>query len=145
VDLKYGSMMGGWCSNAIQGPYGTSLWKTIWKGWHWFAENVSFKVGNGALLSFWQDHWCGDTPLMVRFPKLYRLASHPGASVQDLMIFDGTSHHWDVSFIRLLHDWEMESVAEFLDVIYSAVPCEGEIDTICWNSSSNRVFSVNSY
>ena len=71
-----------------------SLWKTIRKGWHQFAENVSYKLGDGALLSFWQDHWCGDTPLLVRFPELYRLASHPGASVQDLMILDGTSHHW---------------------------------------------------
>uniref|UniRef100_A0A2N9I5S7 Reverse transcriptase zinc-binding domain-containing protein n=1 Tax=Fagus sylvatica TaxID=28930 RepID=A0A2N9I5S7_FAGSY len=104
----------------------------------------SFK-GNGAFLSFWQDHWCGDTPLMVRFPKLYRLASHPEASVQDLMIFDGTNHHWDVNFIQLVHDWELESIADFLDVIYSVVPRQGEIDNICWNPSSNKVFSVNSY
>jgi hypothetical protein len=145
VDLKYGSMRGGWCSNVFQGPYGTSLWKTIWKGWPRFAAYVSFKVGNGAFLSFWQDHWCGDTPLMVRFPKLYRLASHPEASVQDLMIFDGTNHHWDVNFIQLVHDWELESIADFLDVIYSVVPRQGEIDNICWNPSSNKVFSVNSY
>ena len=117
VDLKYGSMRGGWCSNPAQGPYGTSLWKTIRKGWFRFAANVSFQVGNGALLSFWHYHWCGDTPLMVRFPELYRLASHPDASLQDLLIFDGISHHWDVSFICLVHDWELESVADFLDVI----------------------------
>ena len=73
--------------------------KTIQKGWPRFAAYVSFKVGNGALLSFWQDPWCGDTPLMVRFPELYRIVSHPKASIQDLMIFDGTNHLWDVNFI----------------------------------------------
>jgi hypothetical protein len=62
---------------------------------------------------------------MVRFPELYRLVSHPNALIQDLMILDGTSHLWDVSFIRLVHDWELESVADFLDVIYSVVPHQG--------------------
>ena len=71
--------------------------------------------------------------------------SHPNASVQDLMILDGTIHLWDVSFIHLVRDWELESVADFLDVIYSVVPRQGETDTICWNSSSNQVFSVNYY
>ena len=51
----------------------------------------------------------------------------------------------DVSFTCLVHDWELESVADFLDVIYSVVPRQGETDTICWNSSSNQVFSVNYY
>ena len=145
VELKYGSMRGGWCSTIVQGTYGTSLWKTIRKGWPRFAAYVSFKVGNGALLSFWQDHWCGDTSLMVRFPELYRIASHPVASIQDLLIYNGTNHQWDVNFTRLVHDWELESVADFLDVIYSAVPRPGESDNICWNPSSNKVFSVNSY
>ena len=138
-------MRGGWCSTIVQDTYGTSLWKTIRKGWPRFAAYVSFKVGNGALLSFWQDHWCGDTSLMVRFPELYRIASHPVASIQDLLIYNGTNHQWDVNFTRLVHDWELESVADFLDVIYSAVPRPGESDTICWNPSSNKVFSVNSY
>ena len=31
VDVKYGSMWGGWCTNVGRGSYGVSLWKTIIK------------------------------------------------------------------------------------------------------------------
>jgi hypothetical protein len=27
VDIKYGSMRGGWCSKEVGGPYGMGVWK----------------------------------------------------------------------------------------------------------------------
>jgi hypothetical protein len=145
VELKYGGLWGGWCSISVPGPYGKSLWKHIRKGWPKFADNVYFRVGDGAHIKFWQHQWCGETPSKRRFPKLYQLASNPEVSVKDLALFDGTSFYWNVSFTHLVQDWELESVAEFLDVIYSAVPTQGVIDTICWKHSSQKVFSVNSF
>ena len=101
VELKYGDSWGGWCSNSDHGTYGKSLWKYIRKGWPKFAENVFFRVGDGAHVKFWQHQWCGETPLRRRFPELYRLASNPEASVKDLASFDGTSFSWNVRFTRL--------------------------------------------
>ena len=37
---------------SVQGPYGKSLWKSIRNGWPNFAENVNFRMGNGAHLKF---------------------------------------------------------------------------------------------
>lgn len=68
VEVKYGSMWGGWCSNPIQGPYGMSLWKTIRKGWNRFTRWVNFRVGDGSYLMFWQDQWCCGTLLRESFP-----------------------------------------------------------------------------
>ena len=59
------------------------------------------------------------------------------------MIFDGTSHHWDASFIHLVYDWELEFVADFLDVIYSVKLCQGEVGTLCRKAVLNGIFSVN--
>ncbi len=78
---------------SVQGPYGKSLWKSIRKGWPNFAENVNFRMGNGAHLKFWQHQWCGETSLRMRFPKRYQIASNLEASVKDLVRFDGTSFH----------------------------------------------------
>jgi hypothetical protein len=50
------------------------------------------------MLRFWLDTWCGETSLRDQFPKLYRIVSHPDASVQDLLSYDGTRFHWDVNF-----------------------------------------------
>ena len=145
VELKYGDSWGGWCSNSDHGTYGKSLWKYIRKGWPKFAENVFFRVGDGAHVKFWQHQWCGETPLRRRFPELYRLASNPEASVKDLASFDGTSFSWNVRFTRLVQDWELESIADFMDIIYSVAPTQGVIDTICWKLSSLKVFSVNTF
>jgi hypothetical protein len=101
------------------------------KGWLKFAENVFFRVGDGAHVKFWQHQWCGETPLRRRFPELYRLASNPEASVKDLASFDGTSFSWNVKFTCLVQDWELESIDNFMDVIYSVAPAQGVVDTIC--------------
>ena len=84
-----------------------------------------FKVGNGAHLKYWQHQWCGETLLKTRFLELYRLVSNPEASVKDLALFDGTKFSWNVSFTHLVRDWELASVADFLDVIYSVAPTQG--------------------
>ena len=104
VDLKYGGLWGGWCSNYVAGPYGKSLWKHIRKGWPQFADHVYFRVGDGAHIKFWQHQWCGEIPLERRFPELYQLASNCEASVKDVALYDGTSFHWNVSFTRLVQD-----------------------------------------
>ena len=106
---------------------------------------MNFKVGDGAHIKFWQHQWCGETTLKSRFPKLYQLVSNPEASVQELASFIGSSFHWDVSFTRSIQDWELESVAEFLDVIYTTVPTPGALDTIHWKYSSQKEFSVSSF
>ena len=145
MKLKYGGMWGDWCSKSVQGPYGKSVWKSIRKGWPTFAANVNFRKGNGAHVKFWQHQWCGEILLRLRFPKLFPIASNPEASVKDMARFDGTSFHWNANFTRLVQDWELESVADFMDVIYSVIPTQEAIDIICWKLTSQKVFSVNSY
>ena len=99
-----------------------SLWKSIKTVWPKFVDSTYFKVDNGVQLKFWHHQWCGETSLKRRFPELFCLASHPEASMKDLALFKGTNFYWNVSFIRSIQDWELVSVAEFLDVIYSVLP-----------------------
>jgi hypothetical protein len=145
VESKYGGMWGGWCTNPGQGPYGLSLWKYIRRIWPKFVDSTYFKVGNGAHLKFWHHQWCGETSLKGRFPELFRIASLPEASVKDLALFEGSNFSWNVSFTRSVQDWELESVAEFMDVIYSMLPSQEGVDSIYWKLSSQKVFSVNSF
>ena len=50
-----------------------------------------------------------------------------------------------MSFTQLVQDWELVSVADFLDVIYSVLPTQEKPDSICWKLSSQKIFSVNSF
>ena len=102
VDKKYGSMWGGWCSNRVQHPYGVSLWKFIRAGWDSFSRLFTFTVGDGSRIKFWYDSWCGDQPLQLQFPELFRLAHIPKASMANHLRFQGANRLWDIEFTKAI-------------------------------------------
>lgn len=61
------------------------LWRYIRKGWNDFQNRLTFVVGNGDNVRFWDDCWYEDQPLKMRFPSLHRIASEPFAMVSDVL------------------------------------------------------------
>jgi hypothetical protein len=98
VEVKYGSMDGGWCTNQVMGTYGVGVWKHIRRGWECFSKFIKFEVGDGSQISFWHDIWCGDQPLKVSYPELYRIARNKEAWVSDNMQILNEEVHWNVNF-----------------------------------------------
>ena len=145
VDSKYGSQWGGWCSNRVSEPHGVGLWKFIRAGWDSFVNYTSFIVGDGSRIKFWHDSWCGDHPLRVQFPDLFCLARAPEATVADHLCFLGSMRHWNIAFCRRVHDWELETAASFMDLLYSCPIHQGNLDSLCWRPSSQKIFQVRSY
>ena len=142
---KYGSMEGGWMSKVPTGPYGVGLWKHIWHGWSSFARFLSFEVGDGSRIRFWDDVWCGGDPLRKVFPELYRIARVKEGVVADFLHIRGDSVHWEVNFTRLIQDWELESVSSFLDLLYSTTIHKHEEDKLIWKLSPGKDFQVKSF
>jgi hypothetical protein len=104
IGAKYGVIEGGWCSVDGRGSYGVSLWRYIRRGWSDFRDNVNYEVGYGNNIRFWDDRWCGDQPLKVRFPSLHRIALEPSAMVNDVLTIHNGSHSWNPIFERGLQD-----------------------------------------
>ena len=69
-----------------------------------FKSFVRFDVRNGVRVFFWHDTWCGDQPLKVQFPNLFKLARLRDATVHDVYSWNGTQHHWDITFTRRPND-----------------------------------------
>jgi hypothetical protein len=145
VEVKYGSLWGGWCSKYCRGAYGVGLWKGIRKGWDRFSHSISFSVGNGARVQFWSDVWCGDSTLKGAFPDLFSIAADKEAAVADYLMIRNGNIHWEVTFERNLQDWEIESLTSFLDRIYSASINDSGIDQMCWQQDDKLGFTVKSY
>ena len=69
----------------------------------------------GDRVKLWIDHWCGDSPLQLTFPRVYGIASNKEVSVASSLERLGIEERrsWDVHFIRRPNDWEMGEVDEF--------------------------------
>ena len=145
IDLKYGSDVGGWCTNAVIEPYGVSLWKFIRRGRDNFFQRVRFEVGKGSGIRFWHDCWCSENTLQETFPDLYRIAWDKDALVDQYLQVCNSSVTRRTDFIRPIQDWELETISSFLDLLYSTkLKGDGE-DVLCWKPSIQMGFNVSSY
>lgn len=129
----------------MQGPYGVGIWKCIKKGWDKFYPFIIFKVGDSSCIKFWCDPWCEGLPLENNFPKVYNIASNKDTSMAELLSSSEANYHWNINFIRLVQDWELESVASFRDLIYILDLVEGMGRIKCVGNSPWGVFNVHSY
>jgi hypothetical protein len=145
VEVKYGNLWGGWCSEVVCGLHGVSLWKFIRRGWDCILPFLSFNVGDGGMVQFWHDLWCADAPLKVTYPELFVISGVRDAFVAELMSFRNGSIHWDLNFLRNVQDWELDSMTSFLDLIYSVSLEDHGANTLCWLRNSKRGFSVKLY
>ena len=145
MEVKYGSLWGGWCTKDIWGAYGVGLWKGIRRGRACFSPFLSFSMGNGERVKFWHDQWCGDLPLKGAFPDLFSIAAYKDAAAANLMSVRNGKLHWEVTFVRNLQDWEIESLVSFLDLLYFFSLHESGVDQFCWQRKTKKGFSTRSY
>jgi hypothetical protein len=76
--------------------------------------------------------WCKDRPLKESFPELFCLARNRDALMADLRVVSNNVVNWDISFIKLVHDWEVDSISSFINALYSARVGWGGDDKLCW-------------
>jgi hypothetical protein len=90
-----------------------------------FSRYLSFDVGDGSLISFWHDVWCGTQSLKDVFPELFRIARCKEVRVLDNMEISNGVVLWNVPFSRSVQDWEVEVVISFFGLLYSFRPRQG--------------------
>ena len=103
-------------------------------------ENVLLKVGNGNKIKFWRDGWIDQVPLSESFPDLFSICNNPEVRVCECW----TTQGWDLSFRRLLNDWEVDRVASFLGKLGGTNLVTNAPDGIIWKHNKDDRFTVNS-
>ncbi|XP_059626918.1 uncharacterized protein LOC132269677 [Cornus florida] len=115
------------------------------EGWDDFCKHVRFRIRDGRRIRFWEDLWCGDLPLALAFPRLYRIASHKQALVVDCYNLDNGRLTWDVQFSRHFQDKEIEEVTRFLAFLYRQTITAGDLDCWIWIPNPQGRFEVRSF
>ena len=89
--------------------------------------------------------WCGGSSLKEAFPSLHNMASVKDTSSATNMDYSSGSLQWNVSFIRLVHDWEVDVLASFYTLLYSHKIRREREDKIWWVPSRKGKFDVRSF
>ena len=97
-----------------------SPWKAISSLYNEFHQLVSFKVGNGSKVRFWEDDWVGETSLEALFPSLFRLSSLKSRPISEFYNHSslslGDNTNWNLHFSRGLLDREIDQLIELLQL-----------------------------
>ena len=129
----------------MNGPYGVGLWKNISQRWPSFSRHILYAIGDGSRVKFWQDRWCRETSLAVRYPDLFRFCRNKDANVVELMISTNGALFWDVRFFRGVHARDLEAMSDFLEAVYGSPLRELGEDKMCWIPSKDNGFLVSDY
>ena len=67
---------------------------------------VSFRVGNGRRVRFWEDVWWGEEAFSNQFRDLYRLFLVSNGTIADMVVSQpgSLSHGSDFKFYRNFHE-----------------------------------------
>jgi hypothetical protein len=75
-------------------------------------------VEDGSKIRFRHDVRCGDHTLKAAFPLLFSIGYNKEALVGYYIWFSNSNLHWNIIFIKLVHDWEVELVTLFFNLLY---------------------------
>ena len=145
IEVKYGSIWGGWCTKKVTSAYGVSLWRFIRSGWLNFSKLLSYDVGDDTRVKFWKHVWCGDCTFQEAFLELYCLSRSKESLVVEVMCWFAGRIHWNVQFRHPPQDWEQESFDLFMGMVYSSTMWGFGPDKVCWKLAKSRGFEVRGF
>ena len=143
---KFGVQGNRWDAGVASRSTYRSPWKYISSLYDEFQHLVSFKVGDGRRIRFWEDAWCDGVALSNRFANLFRISVASNVSIAEVAVsqFGHAPHGWNLRFYRNLHDWELEDYAN-LTVLLDQVNLNGEsADIRIWQPDNSGGFSSKS-
>lgn len=142
IRSKYGMHLNGWDTISASKASHACPWKFITQGLPSFSSFLSFRLGDGQRIRFWEDKWVGNVPLLEACPRLFRLSSLHNTPVCQFYSFLNRS--WNFHFFRNLLDREVSEL-QFLLSVLDSTHLSSEVDKRIWTLDPSGVFSCKSY
>jgi len=101
-----------------------------------YLKGRKMRIGKGSNTDFWLDAWCGDIPLMEKFPELYEICNDQKITVERV-----AWKNWRLSFRRWL-DARLQEQWRMLSDLFHSCALNDDEDSPIWRWEKTGLFSV---
>jgi len=108
----------------------------------WFQEELSWELGCGDKVKFWEEVWVGSTDLKSLFPRLYSLSLNKGQTVGEVGVWVNSKWRWNLGWRRNRFEWESAKEANLLMLLNGAIMKENVKDVQVWGKEVTGLFFV---
>lgn len=129
---------------------GSRWWKDLGKvgvcqdKGEWFSGNVQRVVGDGKLVSFWDECWVGDVKLKQKFKRLFELSEQRDSVVGGVGEWEGERWNWKFRWRRDLFEREKQLLEVFMQEISAVQILKDKQDGWSWAGDLATGYTVKS-
>ena len=139
---KYGPDLG---QTQVQSKYQSWWWRDLVKvcgeGQEegWFQKAITWRIGAGDKVRFWEDVWAERSNLKTAFPRLYSISLDKGRKVGEVGIWEGEEWRWRLNWRRNRFVWEDQQEEQLIRSLVNTSLNREIQDQKVWNGEE---FSV---
>ncbi|KAH1194450.1 putative ribonuclease H protein [Glycine max] len=145
---KYGGLID--LQNGRDKGWHSQWWKDLRKLYHQpefqiIHQNMTWKVGCGDKVRFWQDSWLGQGgSLQQKYNQLFVISRQQNLPISKMGKFYQNTWNWDFKWRRNLFDHKNEQAIAFIDDI-SAISIHQQLqDSMMWKAGPTGIYSTKS-
>jgi len=105
---------------------------------------MSWKLGDGKYIRFWEDKWLDNEALRVKFPRLFSIANEKSASLSQVGFWNSDTWCWKVAWRRSLFEWEIGEENQLTSLLDNKTLLKGSRDQWIWKTTEKLSYTVNS-
>ena len=99
---------------------GWDVGSLFWPAWYALYPRCNSSE-EWARVLFSHDSWCGDQPLRIQLPDIFRMTILNYATVQHMVSWNGGQRHWNITF------QEAQMIGKMIAVRFSGNSCQDEL------------------
>ncbi|XP_020253777.1 uncharacterized protein LOC109830826 [Asparagus officinalis] len=119
------------------------VWNDIISNKYVFLQLLSWSLGSGDKIRFWEDKWIGKNSLSSLYPSLYSLAWSNNVSIRSQGNLQNNNWHWHPLLKRSITSVPHSVKLDFMNCI-GMHKISNQVDIPLWSLTSNGLFSVKS-
>ena len=111
----------------------------------WFQEELSWVLGCGDRVKFWEEVWVGSIDLIKSmFPRLYSMSFNQGQTVDEVGVWVNSEWRWSLRWRRTRFEWESSMEADLFTLLIGPLMKMNVKDVQVWGKEVPGLFFVNS-